>query len=213
MTTIALLDYGIGNIKSIQSALQKVGCSVLLTNNKNEIAAADGLVIPGVGAFKHGMDKLEKLDMISFIQDYSLTDRPILGICLGMQMLFSRSSEFGISNGLNLVEGNVSKLSNTERKLKLPHVSWNGLIRNKTPWKYTILDSLPEKNFMYFVHSFVASPVDKNHILSTTDYEGIEFCSSVKKKNIFGCQFHPEKSADQGLQIIKNFSKICKEMK
>lgn len=212
MITIALLDYGIGNIKSISSALEKVGCNVLLTNNKKEIVSANGLIIPGVGAFKHGMDKLEKLDLISFIQDYSITERPILGICLGMQMLFSRSSEFGVSNGLNLIEGSVDKISNAGQKLKLPHVSWNCLIENRIAWKNTILDSIGKENFMYFVHSFVASPVDKNNILSMTQYEGIEFCSTVKKNNIYGCQFHPEKSADQGLQILKSFSYICEEI-
>lgn len=210
MKEIVVLDYGVGNIKSICNAIYSVGCQPVLSNNKDVIMNASGLVIPGVGAFKHAMLKLSDLDLISCIQDFSLSDKPILGICLGMQILFTESYEFGYSKGLNLIDGVVDVLDiNNSRKL--PHISWNKLIVNNESWNNTILENVPDKNFMYFVHSFAATPTNQKYMLSSTNYGGVNFCSTVKKGNIYGCQFHPEKSAKMGLEIINKFTDKCKE--
>lgn len=213
MTTIAVLNYGIGNVKSICSAVEKVGCHALLTHDKSEILKANGLIIPGVGAFSHGMEKLSEYDLISFIQDYAISGKPLMGICLGMQMLFSQSAEFGVTKGLGLIEGNVEKLSHPAgENIKLPHVSWNSLLKHDgISWDGTILDSISELKDMYFVHSYAAAPSNPDHILALTNYRDINFCSSTKKGNIYGCQFHPEKSSIDGLKIISNFIKICQE--
>ena len=213
MTTIAILDYGVGNVLSIYNAVVKIGSKVVITNDKTEILAADGLIIPGVGAFAHGMRSLVQYDLVNFVQDVASSSKPIMGICLGMQMLFSHSSEFGTTQGLNLIDGRVEKLKHPEgEKIKLPHVSWNNISKNeKIEWGSTILESVSNSEEMYFVHSFAAIPSNSENILSTTNYQGVEFCSSVKRSNIYGCQFHPEKSALEGLKVISNFSKICQE--
>lgn len=209
MKSVAVLDYGIGNIKSICSGLEKVGCQYVLTNDGKLIKQSSGLVIPGVGAFSHGMSKLKSLDLVSQIQDVASSGTPILGICLGMQMLFSRSSEFGNSAGLDLVTGSVDKL---ETGAKLPHIAWSNLESAGTKWSRTILDGVPQENSMYFVHSFAALPEDENFVLSQTTYGEVDFCSTVKKDNVYGCQFHPEKSGPQGLRILENFSKLCSDL-
>ncbi|MDC3328450.1 imidazole glycerol phosphate synthase subunit HisH [Pseudomonadales bacterium] len=215
MIDIAILDYGVGNVRSICAAVEKVGSTPKLTKSKDVILRAQGLIIPGVGAFKHGMDKLLENDLVDFLQDYGSSDKPILGICLGMQMLFSQSTEFGTTKGLNLIEGTVDILANPLGKsLKLPHVCWSELKKNGSyEWGSTILDGVSDGQDLYFVHSFVGKPIDEGHVLSYSEYEGVKFCSTVKKGNIYGVQYHPEKSGKEGLSIVKNFSDICKELK
>jgi imidazole glycerol-phosphate synthase subunit HisH len=209
---IAIIDYGIGNVRSILNAFESQGISASLTRDNNEIIDADGVILPGVGAFSHGMINLEKYNLIKTINEYVKTNKPFMGICLGMQMLFDESEEFGSTLGLGLISGKVVKLpiknSNFE---KLPHVSWNEISSKKISWDRTILDEIEENSDVYFVHSFGAIPKDEYNILSTTEYSSYEFCSSVKKDNIYGCQFHPEKSGEIGLKIIDNFLNICKE--
>ena len=206
---IVLIDYGIGNIKSITNAFENHGVEVVLSRKREIILKANGLVLPGVGAFSHGMNNLHKYKLVDTIKDYVKTGKPLLGICLGMQMLLEESQEFGINKGLGLIKGKVIKLPLEElSQAKLPHISWNGIKPYNISWNNTILNNIKINSDMYFVHSFVASPKNKNEILSITDYFGVEFCSSIKKNNIYGCQFHPEKSSSMGLSIIENFIKI-----
>lgn len=211
MSNIAIIDYGIGNIRSIVNALEKVGATVLLTRDRNNILNADGVVLPGVGAFAHGMEQLKLYELVDVLKEYALTEKPLLGICLGMQMLFSKSNEFTETEGLGIIPGNIERLKLLDsNQQKLPHISWNGLYESeKKTWVDTILDGIKPCEDMYFVHSFAAVPNDRNDVLSTTVYSEYEFCSSVKRGNVYGCQFHPEKSATEGLKIIKNFVKIC----
>jgi len=207
---IAVIDYGIGNVRSILGAFENQGADVLLTNNKDEILKSDGLVLPGVGAFSHGMENLISYGLVDVIKEYATLDRPLMGICLGMQLLFEESEEFGKTEGLGLILGKVVELPTKDNQNeKLPHVSWNELNSNKVPWKNTILADTEEGSDMYFVHSFVARPRDSYNILSLTEYSNYHFCSSVKKGNIYGCQFHPEKSGPTGLKIINNFIRMC----
>lgn len=209
---IVIIDYDVGNVRSIINALKKVGVDTILSNDKDEIMSSDGVILPGVGAFAHGMENLNKYNLVKTIIEYTNTNKPLLGICLGMQMLLDESEEFKNTKGLGLISGKVVKLpvKNSSYE-KLPHVSWNEIKEQNINWNDTILDKVEQQSDMYFVHSFIASPTNQNEILSTTKYSDYKFCSSVKKGNIYGCQFHPEKSGEIGLKIIENFIKICKE--
>ncbi len=209
---IAIVDDGIGNIRSILNAFENQGADVTLTNDKDKILESDGLVLPGVGAFAHGMNSLDKYNLIDVIKEYVLSGKPFIGICLGMQMLFEASEEFGETKGLGVISGRVVKLPTKDsQNEKLPHVGWNELNSRDTQWPGTILENIEEGSDMYFVHSFVVQPRDSENILSTTEYSGYNFCSSVKKGNVYGCQFHPEKSGKIGLKIIKDFIRICQK--
>ncbi len=206
---ISVIDYGIGNVRSILEAFKNESADVTLTSNKSEIIKSDGLVIPGVGSFSHGMENLISYDLVDTIKEYTSSNKPLLGICLGMQLLFEESEEFGHTLGLGLIKGKVVELpTNDNQNEKLPHVSWNEINSKNVNWDKTILENIDEGSDMYFVHSFVAQPKDTNQILSLTEYSNHHFCSSVKKDNIYGCQFHPEKSGASGLQIINNFIKM-----
>lgn len=212
MSIIAIVDYDVGNIKSIFSALEKVGAEAVITRNKEDILTADGVILPGVGAFSHGMEKLYQYDLVETVKEFVQTNKPLLGICLGMQMLFNSSSEFGETLGLALIPGKVVKLTTLSTEYqKLPHVSWSEVHEKELGyWKNTILTGITPNEHMYFVHSFIAVPDSVEDILSTSIYSGQDFCSAVKHNNIYGCQFHPEKSAVEGLKIISNFINICK---
>jgi len=209
---IVVIDYNIGNVRSIINALNRIGIDPILSNKQDDIMSADGLILPGVGAFAHGMENLHKYNLVKIIKEYANTNKPFIGICLGMQMLLDESEEFTNTKGLGLISGKVIKLPvqnlNCE---KLPHVSWNEIKEKNIKWDGTILDKIKPQSDMYFVHSFIACPENQNEILSITEYSNYEFCSLLKKGNIYGCQFHPEKSGAIGLKIIENFIKICKE--
>lgn len=208
---IVIVDYGIGNVKSIMNAFEDQGEKPLLSRDRDVILNADGVILPGVGAFSHGMNNLNKYGLVAIIKDYVRTGKPLLGICLGMQMLLEESEEFGDTKGIGLVKGKVIKLPiEKSNKVKLPHISWNEIQTKDIEWKNTILNDVEVNSDMYFVHTFVAKPDNEDEILSTTDYFNVEFCSSLKKGNVYGCQFHPEKSAKHGLSIIKNYINICK---
>jgi glutamine amidotransferase len=211
---IAIIDYEIGNVKSIINAFIKIGIEPILTNDRETILHSDGLILPGVGAFAHGMENLQKYGLKEIIYDFVNTQKPFMGICLGMQMLMEESEEFGITQGLGLIEGKVIKLPvRNPNYEKLPHISWNEISIKNIGWENTILDDIQEHTDMYFVHSFVAFPINEENILAMTEYSDYKFCSSVKKDNIYGCQFHPEKSGEKGLKIIQNFVNLCKEKK
>ena len=157
---------------------------------------------------KELVDNLKKFELVDILKE---SNKPLLGICLGMQLLFDESEEFTKTKGLGLIKGEVIKLTLPETKnLKLPNIGWRKILKSEINWKGTILENLSEESKMYFVHTYAASPKNKNNILSLTEFGGTKFCSSVKNSNIYGCQFHPEKSANEGLRIIENFIKICK---
>lgn len=212
MTTIAVIDYGVGNIKSICRALDKSGVEVCLTKERGEVLSSDGVVLPGVGAFAHGMEKLIDQGLDEVLREFAASGKPILGICLGMQMLFDQSTEFGETKGLGLIPGIVQKLETLdESHEKLPHVSWNEIkLGNCTDWEETILNNIKDGEDMYFVHSYYVQPANDEDVLSKTVYSQFEYCSTVKHQSIYGCQYHPEKSANAGLKIIKNFVGICR---
>lgn len=211
MTEIAVIDYGIGNIRSICNAFEGVGANVRLTNDFQSIRSANGVVLPGVGAFWHGMEQLKRYELDKVLKDVCSSGTPLLGICLGMQLLFSSSSEFGETRGLNIIPGKVCQLSPpAEKTVKLPNVGWSEIYApTDKSWSGSILNNLKDAEYMYFVHSYFCNPKDRSHVLSITDYAGHKYCSAVKAENVYGCQFHPEKSADAGLSIINNFKNIC----
>lgn len=207
MKKIAVIDYGIGNVKSMMNALESLEASAILTCDKDEIMKADGVILPGVGAFKHGMDNLAERGLIETLYKYVETGKPFLGVCLGMQMLMEESDEFGNTRGLGFVEGRVARMPLDENTTeKLPHVSWNELHEPSSGrWHGTILKDLPDTFDVYFVHSFAAVPVDRSNILAECEYGKRFFCAAVNKDNVYGTQFHPEKSGDTGKKILKNF--------
>ena len=201
---VIILDYGIGNVRSIANAVIKVGGNPVLTNQESEIVNADAVILPGVGAFQSGMNNLHNESLIASIQSYLTKGRPFMGICLGMQMLLDNSEEFGNTEGLGLIKGSVKRLPVTNEKL--PHVSWNELIVPEgVNWQDSPLSGINMDDNFYFVHTFAAYPESPENILSFTGYGDVKFCSSVKKDNIYGFQFHPEKSGEAGLKILKNF--------
>ena len=174
---------------------------------------ADRLVLPGVGAFKDGMEGLNQLGLIEPILQYASSGKPFLGICLGMQMMLQQSHEFGNHQGLGLIAGEVvsiPKLNHEHKKHKIPHIGWNALHSpaGKEAWTSTILEDIPQQSSMYFVHSFMAVPENMENNLAVTDYNGVQICAAIRKDNMFGCQFHPEKSGEPGLNIIKKFLEI-----
>ena len=205
---IVIIDYGIGNTKSIINAFKKINLAdVILTDNEGIINNSDMIVLPGVGAFENAMKELRSRDLIRIITNYSKLNKPILGICLGMQLLFEKSYEFGLNKGLGLIKGSVVNFPEDTND-KIPHISWNTVNSNNK--HNSIFDVKKNKDYYYFVHSYICIPKNKSEILSTTSYGGIDFCSSVKKNHIYGFQFHPEKSSDSGLLILKKLIKLYK---
>ncbi len=199
---IAIIDYGMGNLRSVEKGFEKVGVEVQVTNKPEVVKAADGVVLPGVGAFKDCMGELTKLNLTDAVVESIKSGKPYLGICLGFQILFSESEEFGHCKGLNIFKGKVPRFPESE--LKVPQMGWNEL---NIKQECQLLKDIPEKSYFYFVHSYYVAPDDSSIILTTTDY-GIEFTSAIWKDNVYGVQFHPEKSQDLGLKVLKNFGDI-----
>jgi len=200
---IVIIDYGMGNLRSIEKSLKKVDAEFIVSNKKEDLAAATHLILPGVGFFKEGMENLKKLDLINLIRHEVLVNKkPILGICLGMQLLFNTSEEGGLIEGLGLIDGNVKKFSFKTNPLKIPHVGWNSVAGGDF-FKIKILEGIEEGTNFYFVHSYYPS-LNESLLSSFTDY-GFDFASVIQKDNIFATQFHPEKSQKKGLKILKNF--------
>ena len=208
---IAIVDYGCGNILNLVRAIQFLGYEVEATHDNKKIINSSYVILPGVGAFGNAMKQIEKYNLRNTILEYAKSDKPLLGICLGMQILLTVSYEFGTHKGLGLIEGEVIKISNAKSKeIKIPHIGWNELYPNngKKEWKNKILNnSLIGKSF-YFIHSFVCLTKNPNSTIAVCNYSGISIPAIVSVGNIFGCQFHPEKSADSGLTILKNFCEI-----
>jgi len=200
---IAIIDYGMGNLRSVQKALEKAGADALITQNRDDIEKASHVVLPGVGAMQPAMEKLESLGLTESIKKCIKEKKPFLGICLGFQLLFEKSNEGGHVKGLGLLPGNVKRFAND---LKVPHMGWNQLdIQQKDCplWK-----GIENKSNVYFCHSYYVKPDDVALISTITDY-GMDFTSAISKNNIFGVQFHPEKSQEIGLAILKNFMEIA----
>lgn len=205
---IVVIDYGIGNIFSICNAFDKCGGNVVLSSDKKVIENADRLVLPGVGAFKEGMDALIEKDFHKAIFKFVEKNRPLLGICLGMQMLMDESEEFGKRKGLGIISGKVEQIFPSVNT-KIPHIGWSPLLKyRENIWKNTIFESVEPGVSFYFVHSFHSIPKKEENRLAVCNYNGIELTAAVNSGNIFGCQFHPEKSGKNGLKIINRFLKL-----
>ncbi len=199
---IAIIDYGMGNLRSVQKGFERVGHEAVVTRDAKTILSASKVVLPGVGAFPDCMRNLEEYGLIDVVKQSIASGKPFLGICLGLQLLFTESEEFGLSKGLDIIKGRVIRFKGPQFKvLKIPHMGWNSLsIKRKAP----ALRDVADGSHVYFVHSFHVVPEDKGVIATTTDY-GIDFVSSIWKDNIFAVQFHPEKSQALGLSILKRF--------
>lgn len=206
---IIIIDYQLGNLFSVKQACEAIGLSPLISSSKVDIKNADALILPGVGAFIEAMKNLKDLDLIDIIKEKVNSGTPLFGICLGLQLLFSESEEFGSQIGLNLIKGSIKRFPNeiNGKKINVPHISWNSIYKYENEWIKTPLNHLTENDFMYFVHSYYVLPTNKECILTLTNYDGIEFCSSVNYKNIFATQFHPEKSAAKGILVYENWAK------
>jgi glutamine amidotransferase len=214
MSGVVVIDYGMGNLLSVKRGIEACDFNVEIAADPEKIANADRLILPGVGAFKDGMNELQERGQVEAIQKFVLTERPFLGICLGMQMLMSESEEHGIHQGLGLISGKVVDIprKNTDgvQIRKTPHIGWSALKHSSSrkDWKNTILQDVPENEYFYFVHSFMAVPEDVDNTLAVCEYEGLNITACVQKSNIMGCQFHPEKSGESGLMILNRFLSI-----
>ena len=206
---IAIVDYGVGNLYSIQKAFGRLMAEVVITEEAKDIISADALILPGVGSFEAGIKGLRVRNLEDVIKRFAESGKPVLGICLGAQLLLSKGHEFGEFSGLGIIPGQVVKFPKLIVKTKIPHIGWNKLLFKTQKHKDNpLFKSMDKKGEVYFVHSYILEPDDKKVVLTTTEYGGHRFCSAIKKGNVYGCQFHPEKSGPVGLKIIENFIKI-----
>jgi len=214
---VAIVDFGLGNLYSVKHACAQVGVSATITSSAAEVFAADAIILPGVGAYSDAMATLGRLGLVTVIREFVTSGRPLVGICLGMQLLMSSSDEFGRCDGLGIIPGRVVRFQDPvggDRKLKVPQIGWNGVHRVRAqdgdgdPWTGTFLDGIADGEPMYFVHSYVVQPADPGVVLSTTRYGNVEFCSSLQYRNVVACQFHPERSGPEGLKIYRNLAKM-----
>lgn len=205
---IAIIDYGMGNLRSVQKGFEKIGAEAIVTADPQVVLQADKIVLPGVGAFRDCMRNLEQAGFVEPILKVIGEGRPFLGICVGMQLLFTDSVEFGLYQGLDVIPGHVLRFPDDMRvadeELKVPQMGWNQLCFKRRPPAF---EGIADGSNVYFVHSYYVKPDNADVIATTTDY-GFEFCSSVWKDNIVATQFHPEKSQDVGLRILKNFAEM-----
>lgn len=201
---IALVDYGVGNLFSLKCSFLAIGAEVRVTSDKETIKKADKIILPGVGAFGDAAKKLKETGLGEVIIEEAQKGKPILGICLGMQLLFEKGYEYGVHEGLGLIKGNVRPIADViPADLKIPHIGWNALkLKGKNPlFKY-----IKDGDFVYFVHSYYAAECDEN-VIATSEY-GSELTAAAANKNVYGCQFHPEKSGDVGLNILRAFCEM-----
>ena len=203
---IAIIDYDAGNLKSVEKALLSLGQEVLVTRERSELLAADKVILPGVGNFGDAMEKLKAYGLVDVIREIAQQGKPFLGICLGLQLLFERSEEAPGVEGLGILKGEIVRIPDTPG-LKIPHIGWNSLT---FPNKGRLFEGIPENSYVYFVHSYYLKAADEKIVTAATEY-GTTIHASVEKDNIFACQFHPEKSSDVGLRILKNFIAIKRE--
>jgi len=206
---IAIIDYGMGNLRSVQKGFEKVGHEAIVTSDPATIMDASHVVLPGVGAFPDCMRNLDEKGLLDIVPKVINSGRPFLGICLGLQLLFTESEEFGIHKGLDIIKGRVVKFDFSAQSLeashlKVPHMGWNTVAVKRRP---PAMEGIDEGAYFYFVHSYYVVPEDEKVVATTTAY-GVEFASSIWKDNLFATQFHPEKSQEKGLRILKNFGDI-----
>jgi len=213
---IAIVDYGMGNLRSVHKAFERVGVAAQVTSSPQDVEDARGVVLPGVGAFRDCMRNLERLELIRPLRHSLSAGKPFLGICLGLQVLFSESEEFELTQGLGHFSGRVvrfpaampdSDAKTSNSCLKVPHMGWNTVTPKK---KAPCLAKLSNESWFYFVHSYYVQPTDPGLVATTTRY-GIEFCSSVAQGQLFACQFHPEKSQARGLELLRNFGRLAEQ--
>jgi len=202
---ITVVDYGVGNLHSVAKALEKVGAETRVTSDWKDVGKSDGVVLPGVGAFKDSMDAMHRSDLAKAIQDFIASGKPFLGVCVGLQMLFSESEEFGVSKGLGIFPGRVVRFAGGQ---KVPHMGWNQIKVRKDG--NPLLKGVPDGERLYFVHSYYVVPEKGSIVAATTDY-GVDFTCMVWEKNVFGTQFHPEKSQSAGLRIYENFKGLVEK--
>ena len=207
---IAVIDYGMGNLRSVQKALEHVGAKVIVTHDPNLIISADSVVLPGVGAFKDCMANLTQLNLVDPIRKFIDGGKPFLGICLGLQVLFEESEEYGPVAGLGVLPGKVVKFTSASSEtkggspIKIPHMGWNNIeVKKRAP----LFDKLDAEPYFYFVHSYYVVPEDQSMVATITNY-GVEFVSGIQYKNIYAFQFHPEKSQTMGLSLLERFSNL-----
>lgn len=208
---VTVIDYGIGNLLNVVRALQHCGAEVTVADNASQVVdMPDRLVLPGVGAFTDGMLELKARGFDDLVKNFTLTERPFLGICVGAQMLFDVGEEFGDHPGLGLIPGRVvpvPQIDASGKQHRIPHIGWSALEKpaTRSSWKDTILNRIEPLEPMYFVHSFAPAPTNEEHRLADTYYNGVRICAAVARGSIYGCQFHPERSAQHGLNILSAF--------
>ncbi len=202
---IAIIDYGAGNIQSVNKALRYIGCDTVITRDKEQILKAEGAVLPGVGSFGDTMDTINSYGIKDTVIEYTKSGKPFLGICLGLQLLFPESEESTEAKGLSIFDGTITKIPSGEG-LKIPHIGWNSLDIKKNDGLFKGLDQNP---YVYFVHSYFLNASDKGIVSAQTQY-GVTIDAAIEKGNVFATQFHPEKSGETGLKILKNFADIVK---
>jgi imidazole glycerol-phosphate synthase subunit HisH len=209
---IVIIDYHLGNLFSVNQALKNIGLETMISSDPNEIKKADALVLPGVGAFSDAMINLKNLGLIEPIKQIVDQGKPFFGICLGLQMLFDKSEEFGESEGLGIIPGIVKKFHteyNDNKRIKVPQIAWNSIYSSEgRTWKGSPLETVREGEDFYFVHSFYVVPIDVSSVLSKTTYGSNTYASSILVNNIFACQFHPEKSSKEGLKVYKKWAEL-----
>jgi glutamine amidotransferase len=211
MTTVAIIDYQMGNLRSVQRAVAKAGGNPIVTNDVKTIRQADRVILPGVGAFKDAIAELRRRDLDRLIAELVNENRPLLGICLGLQMLFESSDEDGQHEGLGILPGRVVRFD-LPNEYKVPHMGWNQVALSSVPSKSALPDAdgsrlweeLPKTPYFYFVHSHYVQPADAAHVWLECDYGG-KFCAAIQRGNLYATQFHPEKSQRDGLQLLTNF--------
>lgn len=195
----------------MRQACLHVGLEPVVTSNAEEIRTSDAVILPGVGSFGEGMKNIKELRLLTPIIDSIKSKKPFMGICLGYQLLFTESEEFGLTKGLGVYKGKVKRFS-SEKPIKVPQVGWNTIAKyDDEKWEQSLLKNVSDNEFFYFVHSFYVDTDEKKIILSKTNYGGTIYCSSIQDENVFASQFHPEKSADEGLKIYRNFANQIKE--
>jgi len=224
----AIVDYGLGNLYSVKHACEHVGMRASITTAKQEIRAADVVILPGVGAFGDAMAALRRLDLVVLLQDVAASGKILMGVCLGLQLLMTESFEFGAHAGLSIIDGPVRRFDNpveNHTRLKVPHVGWNKVYSRSAAssdpwprvtgngWKGTPLEDVAEGEYLYFVHSFYAQPKDPEVVLATARYGHIEFCASLMRGNVFATQFHPERSGPAGLHIYRKIASLASSVR
>lgn len=207
---VAIIDYQLSNLFSVKHAFDYLNIDSEITSDKPVITNADAAILPGVGAFGDAMRNLNKFGLTDPIKKFISSGKPFMGVCLGMQLLFSQSEEFGTHKGLDIIRGRVKKFASKEKAIKVPQIGWNQIFKVENDWDNSPLKEMRNGEFMYFVHSFYCSPEAKEVILAKTIYESIEYTSVILKNNVFAVQFHPEKSGQEGIKIYRDWLKLTK---